>query len=446
MSDSNDTARKYPVTWARAVSSSPVFRVRSCLMSSQVFHTPRPNRALIRVLGWVNDKLVLPHVARILEVHLPQADTAALRSHLRSPFVICPNHPEFFTDWMLDKWLTSRFAPLAAPWAAPDIINGMGKLATKFWLANNLVAAVRGEALDSAMEYSAANLAAGRGAMIHPEGEVNWDNEALGRLKSGCVQIARRGAGRSERPALIVPVVWFIRFCDDATAGLEKELDYVQQRLGFRSGRLGGPAERMVQLYTALLERETSRFNIDAGKTGQSFLARFDIALSSALDLLAKHWPAMMPQTSDTDAWEMARAWIRAARNQGREAPSDFRHQIGTLERLMRLVPARAEKTHLTQEQVSERIKRLRADWLHGTLRDKASRFIPRAVARREVFMRVGKPVEVAAGEQGAAGAEPLLAALSQNMLEVMEVARQDGIARLGPPVRYLNPFAYPVS
>jgi 1-acyl-sn-glycerol-3-phosphate acyltransferase len=428
------------------VSSLVVFRVRFRPMSSQVFHTPRPNRTLIRILGWVNDKLVLPQVARVLEVHLPQADQAAIHSCLRSPFVICPNHPEFFTDWMLDKWLTSRFAPLAAPWAAPDIINGMGALATKFWLANNLVAAVRGEALESAIEYSAGNLAAGQGALIHPEGEVNWDNEALGRLKSGCVQIARRGAARAARPALIVPVVWFIRFCDDATAGLEKELDYVQERLGFRSGRLGGPAERMVQLYTALLERETSRFNIDAGKAGQSFLARFDIALASALDLLAQHWPALKPQTNESDAWELARVWIRAARNQGRDAPSNFRHQIGTLERLMRLVPARAEKTHLTQEQVSERIKRLRADWLHGTIRDKASRFIPRAVARREVFMRVGKPVEVAAGEQGASGTEPMLAALSQTMRESMEVARQDGIARLGPPVRYLNPFAYPVS
>ena len=127
---------------------------------------------------------------------------------------------------MLDKWLTSRYAPLAACWAAPEIVNGMGALATKFWLANNLVAAVRGDGLDAALEYSADSLEAGCGGLIHLEGEVNWDNEALGRLKTGCVQIALRGANRAGRTALLVPVVWFIRFCDDATPGLTKELDY----------------------------------------------------------------------------------------------------------------------------------------------------------------------------------------------------------------------------
>ncbi len=193
-------------------------------MPFTAFHTPRQNRALIRALSWVNNVAVLPYVARVRAVRLPQEDTAALAAHLCAPAVICRNHPEFFTDWMLDKWLTSRYASLAACWAAPEIVNGMGALATRFWLANNLVAAVRGDGLDAALEYSAGSLAAGHGALIHPEGEVNWDNEALGRLKTGCVQIVRRGATRAGKSALIVPVAWFIRFGEDATSGLTNSI------------------------------------------------------------------------------------------------------------------------------------------------------------------------------------------------------------------------------
>ena len=114
----------------------------------------------------------------------------------------------------------------------------------RFWLANNLVAAVRGDELETALAYSAANLSRGHPVLIHPEGEVNWDNEALGTLKGGCVQIAMRGGALAKRTGVVVPVVWFIRFCEDATPGLQTELDYVQKRLGFRSSRLQGPAER----------------------------------------------------------------------------------------------------------------------------------------------------------------------------------------------------------
>ncbi len=225
-----------------------------------------------------------------------------------------------------------------------------------------------------------------------------------------------------------------------------KELDYVQERLGFRSGRLGGPAQRMAQHYTALLERETSRFDIDSGKSGQGFLERFDIALAGALEMLAKHWPASVPQAGTGDPWEIARLWIRAARAQGKEAVVAFRQQIATLDRVMRLVPARAENTHLTQEQVAERVKRLRSDWLHGSLRDKASRFIPRAVAGREIFMRVGRPVEVSGGDAPASQANPMLEVLDRHLRDALEAARLDGLAQLGPPVKYLNPFVHPAG
>jgi len=410
-------------------------------VSLNTFHTPRPRKRLIRLLAWVNDQLVLPRVARVRHIHLPAEDAARLRSALQSPAVICPNHPEFFTDWMLDKWLGSRFDPLTASWADPEIVNGMGPAARRFWLANNLVAAVRGDELEAALAYSAANLSRGHSVLIHPEGEVNWDNEALGTLKGGCVQIAMRGGALAKRTGVVVPVVWFIRFCEDATPGLQAELDYVQNRLGFRSSRLQGPAERMTELYGALLEREASRYELSTGDAGQSFLERFDIALDSALTRLTEHWSAHLSVDAPPTPWERARNWIRATRKRRADLPAELRQQIGTLERMLRLLPARGDKSHLTQEQVAERVKRLRSDWLTDTLRDQVARFVPRAAAAREVFMSVGEPVAILPGSDDS---DRHLAVLSERMRSAIETARQAGLDRLGPPVRYFNPFLHP--
>jgi hypothetical protein len=427
------------------VALRPIHRYPYIPVSLNTFHAPRPRRRLIQLLARVNDALVLPHIARIRHIHLADLDAARLRSALQSPAVICPNHPEFFTDWMLDKWLGSRFDAMIASWADAEIVNGMGAGMRRFWLANNLVAAVRGEGLDAALAYSAGNLVSGHAVLIHPEGEVNWDNEALGSLKGGCVQIAQRAAAQAKRSALIVPVVWFIRFCDDATPGLQAELDYVQERLGFRSSRLQGPAERMTELYFALLEREASRYNLSTGQMGQSFLERFDIALNDAQTRLTEHWSSHLSVEPAATPWETARSWIRAARKRRAEIPAELWHQIATLERMLRLLPARGDKSHLTQEQVAERVKRLRSDWLQDTLRDQVARFLPRAAAAREVFMSVGEPVEIGPASD-TADIEGHLTLLTERMRIAIESARQAGLNRLGPPVRYWNPFLHPAK
>ena len=60
-------------------------------VSLNTFHAPRPSRRLIQLLGGVNDAIVLPHVARIRKIHLPEADAARLHIALKNPTVICPN-------------------------------------------------------------------------------------------------------------------------------------------------------------------------------------------------------------------------------------------------------------------------------------------------------------------------------------------------------------------
>jgi hypothetical protein len=304
------------------------------------------------------------------------------------------------------------------------------------WLSNGLVAAVRGEELEKALTYSGRCLARGDGALIHPEGEVNWDNESLGTMRAGAVRIAEHGAELAGRPAHVVPLTWFMRFREDATPGLQLELDYVESRLGVHAPRLAGPAQRLGMLYETLLEREAEPFDIELGPRGDGFARRFDRGLSHALRRLWDAWPEYRPASLPSTSEAAARAWRSASRKLAGPAP-EFRQLIVVLDKMLRLVPAAVGEPTVTQEQVSERIKRLRLDWLRGTARDSVTRFVPRASALRDVFVRVCDPLVVGAH----ADHEQLLAALRERMLTALALARQDGLDALGPPVRYANPF-----
>ena len=56
---------------------------------------PRPSAALIRVVGWLNRLLVLPHLTRLESFDLPPADLARLRAAVRpgTAAFLGPNHP-----------------------------------------------------------------------------------------------------------------------------------------------------------------------------------------------------------------------------------------------------------------------------------------------------------------------------------------------------------------
>lgn len=400
------------------------------------FRTPHPRPALMRALGTVTDRVVLPRVARVDAIHLPDDDAERLRSALAAPFVLCPNHPEYFTDWMLDKWLTSRFAPHAACWADPQVVNGMGSFMSWLWLSNGLVAPVRGDELEKALTYSAQCLVRGRGALIHPEGEVNWDNEALGIMRAGAVRIAERGAELSGRSTHVAPLAWFIRFREDATPGLQRELDYVESRLGVHAPRLAGPAQRLGNLYDTLIERQAEAFGLDIGSRELGFAHRFERGLVHALQRLSEAWPEYRPAELPASPEAAARVWRSAARKVANPDP-EFRRQIAVLDRMLRLVRASVREPTVTQEQVGERLKRLRLDWLRGTVRDNVTRFVPRAAAQRDVFIRVCEPLEVSPGADHGV----VLTELRERIGAALRRARQDGLDAFGPPVRYANPF-----
>ncbi len=114
-------------------------------------------------------------VSDVPTIDFPQAEQSRLAAVCGPSMAtfVTPNHPEFFTDWMLDKEISARVCPRAAFWATNGVVNGLGLAAQKFWLANNLIAQIPGNS-EPAREHSVAWALKGHVVLLHPEGAVGW--------------------------------------------------------------------------------------------------------------------------------------------------------------------------------------------------------------------------------------------------------------------------------
>ncbi len=258
------------------------------------FKAPRPNAWLMRGLDPVNRVLCLGGIpglrglpllsavpgvrglADVVRLDLPAGDLARLERAVNrdTAAFIAPNHPEFFTDWMIDKEILSRVAPLSACWATHVVVNGMGPVVQRFWLANNLVAQIPGAGGRAGRDYSVGWAVSGHGVLLHPEGDVGWHGDTIGPVFPGAVEMAAEAAGRlaiagTRRDAWVVPIVWKLRFTGDVEAALHGECDYVEARLKLdRAAHGASPAARMHAAYLALLARDEAAAGLDAAADG----------------------------------------------------------------------------------------------------------------------------------------------------------------------------------
>jgi hypothetical protein len=417
------------------------------------FVAPVPSPLLIKALVPVNRVLCLGGVpglralpllgrlpgirglADIRSIDLPELDEARLRASAAPDCAtfITPNHPEFFTDWMLDKELLARTAPLAACWATNSIVNGMGPLAQKFWLKNNLIAQIPGVGGGAAKVHSIAWAAKGHGVLLHPEGTVGWHGDRIGRLFPGAVEMAataaavQREGGRPSR-ALVQPVVWKFVLTEDASEGLARELGHVETQLDLAE-RQGTLAERIIGAYRTLLARDAETWAI-AKFSNDSYGAQQRYVLDALADrlgaLLGAGLSTDLSGTSDPEP--RLRPLVRAAERRLRqpaEATEDRRTEIKglaeTIRRILRFRPSLYPTPELTQEHLAENIKRLRGDYCGSTFADRFDRMVPRPAGPRIAHIRVPESVDVGAALGSSEGLseariETLVAELKQRM------------------------------
>ena len=408
-----------------------------------VYRDPRPSAALIHALGPVNRHLVLRGLLHLQEIDFPAADVERLRSAVNpgTAAFLGPNHPEFFTDWMLDKEISRRVSPLMAHWAAYDIVN-QNPAAQWFWLHNNLIANAPG---GGGKEYSVRWAIAGHGVLLHPEGTATWQGDRVSPLVPGIVDMAWQchreiEAAGGTRPVFVVPVVWKLHFTRDVGAGLDREMGGIERALGLPHGAGLEVGRRLASLLRNLLLRQSERLG-SGGHVGDpegagyfDAQARFASFLRSGLEARYGAVPG--------DGWRVLHVLRRAIRARAEKDPEgtrDDRRRIDELTRLMAFDPALYDRPTLTQEQIAENLKRIRSMLMRRGFANALHNLAPVAVGPRAAHIRVPAPFAVhemddAGGDEAARAS--VLDALRRRMQESLDSLRQEVEAVVAPHAR----------
>ncbi|AZN99771.1 hypothetical protein EJ066_23050 [Mesorhizobium sp. M9A.F.Ca.ET.002.03.1.2] len=424
-----------------------------------VFVAPKPNPALIRIMTIIN-RVVMLHgipgfrdllpfnrlaglrgVANVRHIDFPVDDRQRLKACCgagKATF-ITPNHPEFFTDWMIDKEIVSRSSPLAASWATHGVVNGLGRIMQKFWLANNLIAQIPGNST-AAKKHSVAWALKGHGVLLHPEGGVGWHANVVGPLLPGAVEMAsealKRGrAADQDFKVWIAPVVWKLAFTKNVEPALAQECAYVEKSLTIERNPADTLPERVHHIYATLLSRD----EIACGKVPDEQASYATRQKQLLLDLSRRLGERISVDPGANEIAELlrrSRRWLRD--NTGNaEGQKQVRALADTIQRLQRVGPWASANPRITQEEIAEHLKRIRNDYCKGKLRDTINRFVPQPAGPRRAHIRVPEPL----GLHTCRGSiEDALAQLRHRMQDTITAIVAD-VEAGGGFIFYPNPF-----
>ncbi|MFD1986870.1 hypothetical protein ACFSOZ_31025 [Mesorhizobium newzealandense] len=427
-----------------------------------VFVAPRPNPALIKIMTFVN-RIVMLHgipglrdilpfnrvaglrgVANVRHIDFPDADLERLRARCgagKATF-ITPNHPEFFTDWMLDKEIVSQVSPLAASWATNGVVNGLGRLMQKFWLANNLIAQIPGNS-EAAKEHSVAWALKGHGVLLHPEGGVGWHANIVAPLLPGAVEMGLEALKRgrtagSDFQVWIAPVVWKLAFTRNVEAALAKECTYVEKSLKIERRAADTLPQRIHHIYSTLLARDEAAWGMPSDER-ETYAERQQILVAKLGRRLGEDISVDAVVTDTTELLRLARRWQRENTGDA-ERQKKVRALADMIQRLQRVGPWASANPRITQEEIAEHLKRIRNDYCRSGLRDTMNRFIPQPAGPRCAHIRVPDPLGL---HEHAGSVDDAVAELHRRMQDTVTGTVAE-LAANGGFIFYPNPFYRP--
>ena len=379
---------------------------------------PRPRVWLMWILGLVNRWLLLkglpvlrriPIVRDLPFVHgyfwirgidLQAGDRTKLDRAVNAGTAafLGPNHPEFGTDWLIDKEVSTFVAPRMASWADRGIVAA----APGFWGMNNLIANDGG---DAAKDYSIEWAIEGEGVLLHPEGTVRWTNDVVHPLFPGIVQMAMSAAALSDKPVFIVPLVWKYRYVRDVSRRMHREMRILEDGLGLpRLERLRVPL-RFHALQLNILARQMRHFNYEEPAASGDFFDRqrtFQLFLIETLE--QRHSIEDSPDTDKRIARLVRAIQSRLSKSKGDATPAgvarraslksdlemaDEAKRLGEFAREVYGTPT------LTQEQLYESLKRTRDRLLRRGWKNTIANMLPRPFGPRVVHIGVPEPILV---------------------------------------------------
>ncbi len=360
---------------------------------------------LLRYVPGLNKFAPFRGLANVRRIDFPSADMARLKATIgpgKATF-IGPNHPEFFTDWMIDKEILSHVAPEATAWATNGVVNGLGALAQKFWLANGLIAQIPGNS-DAAKKFSIEWSLTGKGVLLHPEGAVGWHSDHVDHLMPGAAQMAMEALerGRATDPnfeAWLAPVIWKLAFEHDVEAGLLRECAYVEKKLKIERSATATLPERVFDIYRTVLRRDAGRFDLQVPEMPTFSQWHYEMLRRLCVELGDE--AAASGGAFDGEAvLRRARRELRVMEKHSvadqAEKRKRWKDLSDSLANGLRLAGSWAFSDEtITQEEIAEHIKRLRNDYCRGTMRDTLNAFVPQPAGPRTAHIRVPEPIAV---------------------------------------------------
>jgi len=377
------------------------------------YQSPSANPWAMGLLTMLNDYLVfsgvpvlrsIPLVNRlpgvkgftgIDQLDFPEADLARLKQAMGPDKVsfIGPNHPEFFTDWVVDKKLSSMAAPSVACWADAGIVNG-NSIQKRFLLANNIIA---NNGKEKAREDSIKAAIQGQGVLLHPEGRVWWHGDKVHSLFPGMMQMAVAAANHpdsKDKPVYLVPVSWKFEFDKDVSAGLHQDMADIEKKLKLSIPKGLPVGQRFFRLQEAMLAHQQEQFGypktLRALHQNLPYFERQQQFQKFLIQQLEKKYGDQPGDSSEAKQVNLERAVSRAGRENPTRVSKEDRNMLKELFRLEGFSPELYNRPYLTQEHLHENIKRSMQSFFGGL-----KTMVPQPAGGRVLHIRVAEPIPV---------------------------------------------------
>ena len=236
------------------------------------FVKPNPQRWLINATSFLNRTVVLPYFCNISNIHYDGVSLEEISKLVcAEPVFFAPNHPEFFSDWMLDAEIMSIVAPDSAKWANHLLVNSAIQ---PFWLAHNLIARVPNNevAKNEAFDYAVQCAQNRKGVLLHPEGKVTWCRNNVRELHDGVIRMSIKASDVDvSKKSYVVPIVWKHYFDDIENSylrtrkALMKLIDELEIHFGNANSHSEIIPQRLIlkRIYLELLKRDAKLLKID---------------------------------------------------------------------------------------------------------------------------------------------------------------------------------------
>lgn len=377
------------------------------------YTTPHPNAWAMSALTFLNDYLVfngipvlrqmplinqLPGVQGLIgidRVDLPIQDLQRLKAAINPKTVafVGPNHPEFFTDWVMDKKLSSVAAPSMACWADASIVNG-SFLSRKFMLANHIIA---NNGKEKAREDSIKAAINGHGVLLHPEGRVWWHGDKVHPIFPGIAEMAvdaARHKDSGEKPVYVVPIAWKFEFNGDVSPGLHKDMADIANKLGLSVSADLPVGKRFFKLQEAILAHQEKQFGMtDAQQESQGKLPYFkrqDYFQDFLLQKMERKYGQLAGHSTAQRYQSLERAIFKAGKEEPKKVTPEDKQVMKELFRLQGFTPELYNRPFLTQEHLHENLKRNMQSFFGGL-----KTMFPQPAGSRVAHIRVANPIQV---------------------------------------------------